>query len=86
MIFVLVYLVVSLTIYVKLFQFIQRQSKGLKTESTHLEMREVKAGESLLTMKYHGSLRALRPEQHPDLGFSEFLANRDSGNRDHDDS
>jgi hypothetical protein len=57
-----------------------------KQNRQHPEMEEVKAGESLLTMKYHGSLRALRPEQHPDLGFRIFLANRGSSDRDPDDS
>ena len=78
--FVVIYIVALLAVYTWMFLWLSKQNRQ------HPEMREVKAGESLLTMKYHGSLRALRPEQHPDLGFSEFLANRDSGNRDHDDS
>jgi hypothetical protein len=79
-ILVVIYMTALLAVYTWMFLWLSRQNRQ------HPEMREVKAGESLLTMKYHGSLRALRPEQHPDLGFSEFLANRDSGNRDHDDS
>jgi Flp pilus assembly protein TadB len=79
-ILVVVYMTALLAVYTWMFLWLSKQNRQ------HPEMREVKAGESLLTMKYHGSLRALRPEQHPDLGFSEFLANRDSGNRDHDDS
>jgi hypothetical protein len=79
-ILVVIYMTALLAVYTWMFLWLSKQNRQ------HPEMREVKAGESLLTMKYHGSLRALRPEQHPDLGFSEFLANRDSGNRDHDDS
>jgi Flp pilus assembly protein TadB len=79
-ILVVIYMTALLAVYTWMFLWLSKQNRQ------HPEMREVKAGESLLTMKYHGSLRAPRPEQHPDLGFSEFLANRDSGNRDHDDS
>jgi hypothetical protein len=82
-ILVVIYMIALLAVYTWMFLWLSKQNRQ------HPEMREVKAGESLLTMKYHGSLRSLRtlrPEQHPDLGFSEFLANRDSGNRDHDDS
>jgi Flp pilus assembly protein TadB len=79
-ILVVIYMTALLAVYTWMFLWLSKQNRQ------HPEMEEVKAGESLLTMKYHGSLRALRPEQHPDLGFAEFLANRDSGNRDHDDS
>jgi hypothetical protein len=84
MIFVLVYLVVSLTIYVKLFQFIQRQSKGFKTESTHLEMREVRPNDPLLVVKFDGPPCTPGSEQSGDLGFHEFLANRGTGNGNND--
>jgi hypothetical protein len=84
MIFVLVYLVVSIVIYVKLFQFIQRQSKGFKTQNTHPEMREVRPNDPLLVVKFDGPPRSSGSEQHPDLGFNEFLANRGTGNGNND--
>jgi hypothetical protein len=84
MIFVLVYLVVSIVIYVKLFQFIQRQSKDSKTQSSHPEMREVRPNDPLLVVKFDGSPRTPGSEQHPDLGFNEFLANRGTSDGNHD--
>ena len=77
-ILVVIYMTALLAVYTWMFLWLSKQNRQ------HPEMREVKAGESLLTMKYHGSLRALRPEQHPDLGFSEFLANRGTGNGNND--
>ena len=49
-------------------------------------MKQVKPGESLLTLKFHGPPSTSNSEQHPDLGFAEFLANRDSDPRNHGDS
>jgi hypothetical protein len=86
MIFVFIYLIVSIVIYVKLFQFIQRQSKGFKTQSNHPEMREVRPSDPLLLVKFDGSPRTPGFEQSGDLGFHEFLANRGTGDRNHDDS
>lgn len=75
---VVIYMIASLAVYTWMFLWLSKQNRQ------HPEMREVKAGESLLTMKYHGSLRALRPEQHPDYGFAKFLADRGSSDRDPD--
>ena len=79
-ILVVIYMTALLAVYTWMFLWLSKQNRQ------HPEMREVKAGESLLTMKYHGSLRALRPEQHPDYGFAKFLADRGSSDRDPDDS
>ncbi len=84
MIFVLVYLVVSIVVYVKLFQFIQRQSKDSKTQNPHPEMREVRPNDPLLVVKFDGSPRSSGSEQHPDLGFNEFLANRGTSDGNND--
>jgi hypothetical protein len=84
MIFVLIYLIVSIVIYVKLFQFIQRQSKDSKTQNTHPEMREVRPNDPLLVVKFDGPPRSSGSEQRPDCGFSEFLANRGTGNGNND--
>jgi hypothetical protein len=86
MIFVLVYLTVSIVIYVEMFKFIQRQSLRPKTFDGHPEMQQVKPSESLLVVNFDGPPSTLPSEQHPDLGFAEFLANRDSDARAHDDS
>jgi hypothetical protein len=75
-----VYMVLSLTVYLAMFVWLS------KPRHRHPEMQEVKPGESLLTLKFHGSPSSLRPEQHPDLGFAEFLANRDSNFGDHGNS
>ncbi len=73
-----IYMVISLSVYLAMFVWLS------KPRHRHPEMREVKPGESLLTLKFHGSPSSLRPEQHPDCGFAKFLADRDSrdGNND----
>lgn len=84
MIFVLVYLIVSIVIYVRLFQFIQRQSNGFKTQHTHPEMREVRSTDPLLVVKFDGPPRSSGSEQSGDLGFNEFLTNRGSSDGNND--
>jgi ABC-type uncharacterized transport system substrate-binding protein len=84
MIFVLIYLIVSVVIYVKLFQFIQRQSKDSKTQNTHPEMRKVRPNDPLLVVKFDGPPRTPGSEQSGDLGFHEFLTNRGTGDGNHD--
>ena len=84
MIFVLVYLIVSIVIYVEMFRFLQRQSNGFKTQHTHPEMREVRPNDPLLVVKFDGTPRTPGSEQSGDLGFSKFLTNRGSGDGNND--
>jgi len=86
MIFALIYLTISLIVYMAMFRFILRQGKETKTQYQHPEMKEVRPGDPLLVVKFDGPPSTLRPEQSPDLGWNEFLANRNSGNRDNDDT
>ena len=86
MIFALIYLTISLIVYMGMFHFILRQGKETKTQYQHPEMKEVRPGDPLLVVKFDGPPRSLRPEQSDNLGFNQFLANRDSGNRNNDDS
>lgn len=86
MIFVLIYLIVSIVIYVEMFRFLQRQSKDSKTQNIHPEMREVRPDDPLLVVKFDGPPRSPGSEQPGNLGFNEFLANRGSGDGNNDSS
>jgi hypothetical protein len=86
MIFVFIYLIVSVVVYIEMFRFLQRQSKDSKTQNTHPEMREVRPNDPLLVVKFDGPPRSSGSEQSGDLGFHEFLANRGTGDRDSHDS
>jgi hypothetical protein len=55
-----------------------------KPKHQHPEMRKVKPNEPLLVVRFDGTPGTSGPEQHSDLGFSEFLANRGPGNGDND--
>lgn len=86
MIFVLLYLIVSLFIYAKMFHFILNQDKGLRIRQMHPEMKEVRPDDPLLVVNFDGPSRSLSTDKSPDLGFSRFLADRDADDRDHDNS
>jgi hypothetical protein len=86
MIFAIVYLVISIVIYVELFKFIQQESKRSKTFGGHPEMQQVKPDDSLLVINFDGSPGTPSAEQHPDLGFAEFLSNRDTDSGNSGDS
>ena len=75
-----IYMVFSLIVYLGMFVWLS------KPRSTHPEMKEVRTNDPLLVVKFDGTLSTSGPEQHPDLGFAEFLANRDSDPRNHGDS
>jgi hypothetical protein len=81
-----VYVLLSVAIYGWMFRTLPKVSLGSKTQHTHPEMKQVKPGESLLTLKFHGPPSTSNSEQHPDLGFAKFLANRDSNFGDHGNS
>ena len=86
MIFSLIYLAISLTVYMAMFRFILRQGKETKAQYQHPEMKEVRPGDPLLVVKFDGTPSASGLEQHPDCGFAKFLANRDSGDRNSGDT
>jgi hypothetical protein len=77
--FVVIYMTISLSVYWAMFVWLS------KPKSCHPEMREVRPNDRLLVVKFDDSSRASGSEQHLDLGFSEFLANRgpSDGNNDH---
>lgn len=77
MIFVFVYLILSIVFYVKLFE-------SFKTYSSHPEMKKVKRGEPLLGVKFRGTPSSHSDKQSADLGFAQFLADHPPNDRDHD--
>ena len=86
MVFALVYLAISLIVYMAMFRFILRQGKGINTKYQHPEMKEVRPGDPLLVIKFDGPPDSIRTRQPDDLGFSQFLADHPPGPRNHDDS
>ena len=86
MLFALIYLTISLIVYMAMFRFILKQGKETKTQYQHPEMKEVRPGDPLLVVNFDGPPRSLRSEQSSDLGFAQFLADRGSGDGDNDHS
>lgn len=86
MIFALLYLLVSLFVYAWMFRTILRHDKGFRIQNVHPEMKEVRPNDPLLVIDFDGPPRTLSSDESPDLGFTQFLADRNSDDRDYDDS
>lgn len=84
MLFVLLYVGLSLVFYAKMFQAMKAKHQGFNTRNPHPEAREVKRGESLLVVRFDDSPTTPDNSQSGDLGFSLFLANNPPDDRNND--